>query len=158
MRTAMDDVQLANYIAGTDPGPLEAGRVDSLLARLLTAPAGSVIWLSDWTLTKTKFRHADIDFADYRRLPEILTMGFVIDGRELHSAEVMFVEPAQFSAKCWRVRLKHTAKSESFITNFQRIHLRDARRIYRRALSAGRLRRDLDGPLAQRLLRRASGA
>jgi hypothetical protein len=154
----MDEVQLANYVAGLDPGPVEAGRVDQLLARMLTAPASSVIWLSDWTLTKTKFRHQDVTFADYKHLPEIITLGFVIDGRERNSAELIYVEVDQFAAKCWRVCLKHTARSESFITNSQRLHVRDARRIYRRALSEGKLRRDLKDALALRLMRRASGA
>jgi hypothetical protein len=40
----MDDVALANYIAGTHVGYVEAGRVDVLCARLLGVTPCTEIW------------------------------------------------------------------------------------------------------------------
>jgi len=153
----MDEVQLANYYAGLDPGPVAAGVVsDWRVARVLGCTQGAKIQLSDWTLTKTKFRHDDLDFADYLKLSEILREAFVIRGRTRETAEMIYVEPREFRPPCWRVVVKHTVRSEAFITNFQRYHFSEARRIYRRALKDGQLVLDAKSTLAQRLLRHAS--
>ncbi len=71
----MDDVQLANYLAGMDPGPVEAWRVDRILARALGVRPRTVVWISDYNLTKIGFGHPEMDFRDYCKIPEILAGG-----------------------------------------------------------------------------------
>ena len=87
MRLVVDDVQLANYIAGTDPGPVEAWRIDAETLRALRLQAGTVVWISDYTLTKTAFVRPEFEFRDYVRLPEILSEGFMIQGNKRRSVE-----------------------------------------------------------------------
>lgn len=76
----MDDVQLSNWYAGHDRQPVEAYRLDDIeLARALGVAMGTPVWLSDYTLTKTRLIHKEIDFQDYKKLPEILAEGFIED-------------------------------------------------------------------------------
>jgi hypothetical protein len=77
----MDDVALANYIAGTHGGHVEAGRVDEVCAQLLGVQCGTEIWFSDYTLTKLRYRHGDINFSHYWHMPSILLHGFLARGR-----------------------------------------------------------------------------
>jgi|SRR5271170_6124526 len=61
----MDDVALADYIAGVNRGPVEAGRVDAQSSRFLGVPCGTLIWFSDYTLIKLQAKHGEINFSHY---------------------------------------------------------------------------------------------
>ena len=75
----MDDVQLANWYAGDTRNLVEVYRVfDPILIRALGIESGANVWLSDYTLTKTRYMHSEIDFRDYKRLPEIISNGFLL--------------------------------------------------------------------------------
>src|SRR5258708_37865491 len=78
----MDDVALADYVAGCFGGPVEAGRVDRLCADLLKVACGVPIWFSGYTFEKLRRRHGDINFQHYRPMPPILLHGFVARGRK----------------------------------------------------------------------------
>ena len=154
----MDDVQLANYVAGIDPGPVEAGRVDRNIATILGVKAGTIVWLSEYTLTKTGFRHPEIDFSDYQKIPEILTSGFAAPGNKKRTVDMCHIDTASGDFKLWRVCLKATRQDEVFVTLFHRVDMKEARRLYRRARKKGRLLRDHKTALARRILRHASRA
>jgi len=150
----MDEVQLANYLAGIDPGPIEAGRVDLAVARLLSVSPSSPVFLSDYTLTKTRFRHPDIDYQDYCHLPTILSRGYVVRGRSPLAAEIVHVETRGNNVRGWDLVLKKTAKKELFVTMFHRTNLVDARRLYRRASRNNWLVRDVKDEMTRHLLGR----
>jgi hypothetical protein len=152
----LDDVQLANYVAGIDPGPVHAGRVDQKIASVLCVKAGTIVWLSDYTLTKTKYRHPEIDFADYRKIPEILSSGFAVAGKKKRTIELCHIDTGSSDFKLWRVILKTTSRNEVFVTLFHRLDMKEARRLYRRARKKGALLRDHKNELARRTLHRAS--
>jgi hypothetical protein len=59
----MDDVALANYVAGTYFGHVEAGRLDPDCAKMLGVKPYVEIWFSDYTLLKLRKRHGDINFS-----------------------------------------------------------------------------------------------
>ena len=149
----MDDVKLANWFAGRDRSLVEVYRVfDSALTRALGVENGAVVWLSDDTLTKTGFVHKEIDFRDYQRLPEILSAGFVSPGNKKRSVEVTHADLGGEHFTFWRLALKGTARDEVFVTMFHRSHLKDARRLYRRAHRKGTLLRDHKEAPVRRLL------
>ena len=154
----MDDVQLANYVAGIDPGPVDAGRVDPEIARFLGVKAGTIVWLSNYTLTKTKFKHPEINFADYRKMPEILSSGFAASGNKKRTVEICHVDTSSPGFTLWRVCLKSTHRDEVFVTLFHRLHMKEARRLYRRTVKKGSLLREHKNELARRLLHHASCA
>lgn len=142
MLLVVDDVQLANYIAGTDPGPVEAWRIDAATSRALRLQAGTVVWISDYTLTKTAFVHPEIEFQDYVRLPEILSEGFMILGNKRRSVEYCHADTTGPKFRLWCVSIRATRQSEAFITMIHRGNLKDIRRKYRRAIRQNSLLRD----------------
>lgn len=155
----MDDVRLANYVAGLDPGPIEAWRVDRGIASVLEVTPGTIVWLSDYTLTKTRFRHSEINYADYQKMPEILSSGFAIPGNKNRTVELCHIDTSSAeNFSLWRVCLKATHRGEVFVTLFHRLHMKEARRLYRRARRRGVLIRDHKDELARRVLRHASRA
>jgi hypothetical protein len=131
----MDDVALANYIAGFHKDNVEAGRVDRLCSELLGVPVGTVIWFSDYTFLKLQLRHGDINFSHYRHMPRILLQGFVARGRKPNLADYWWIEGQQ----AFFVVLKATRKKEVFVETFHPISLKEARRLLKRAEESGRL-------------------
>jgi len=154
----LDDVQLANYLAGVDPGPVIAGKVGSELAKYLDIPRGSFVLLSDYNLTKNRFRHPEMDFQDFLRLPEIIDDGFVVPGNKRRSLEITHLVSENGRYHFWSLSLKATRTGELFATMFRKSKLKEARRVYRRALKQSKLIRDHKNELARRILRRASAA
>lgn len=142
MLVVVDDVQLANYMAGTDPGPVEAWRVDDATSKALSVQTGTVVWISDYTLTKTAFVHPEIEFQDYVRLPEILSEGFMIQGNKKRSVEYCHADTTGPKFRLWCVSVRATLQSEAFITMIRRGNLKDVRRKYRRAIRHNSLLRD----------------
>ena len=138
----MDDVALANYIAGSYFGHVEAGRLDHLCAQLLGVPAGTEIWFSDYTLLKLRQRHGDINFSHYHYMPSILLHGFLAKGRKSNLLELWWINYDAFKPKAFVVVLKATSKGEVFVATFHRVHLREARRFQRRAARENRLIRE----------------
>ena len=152
----LDDVQLANYVAGIDPGPVDAGRTDREIARLLGVGVGTPIWLSDYTLTKTWAFHTDVTFEDYQNIPNVLIHGFVVPGSKSRTIQLYHVDTSQKTYRMWRVCLKSTSQNEVFVTLLHRAHMKELRRVYRRAVRRGELLRDHKHQLARHMLRRAS--
>jgi hypothetical protein len=138
----MDDVALANYVVGLDRGPIEAGRIDAECARLLGVPCGTVIWFSEATLIKLEAKHGEINFSHYHHISSILLRGFLALGRKKTYLDFWWVH----SDAVFFVVLKATMKREVYVQTFHRIHMRDGRRLYRRAVERGRLIRvQIDG-------------
>lgn len=155
----MDDVQLANWFAGHDRTSVEVYRVfDPTLFTALGVNCGAVVWLSDYTLNKTKYSHPEVDFRDYQRMPEILSNGFVSPGNKKSSLEVLHVDLGTQPFRFWRVCLKGTTNDEAFVTMFHRSHLKDARRLYRRSHKRGTVLRDHKSEPVRRLLGRTGTA
>lgn len=148
----MDDVQLANYTAGTDPGPVEVWRADAVMALALGVGRGTVVWLSDYTLTKISFTHPEIDFRDYTRLPDILSKGFMTRGNRPRSVEICYVDTHGTRYRYWRVCLKATSRGEIFVSTIHRSGVDDFRRLYRRAARRNSLIKDHKSELARHLL------
>ncbi len=145
----MDDVALANYMAGFYTGNVEAGRLDRLCADLLGIPVGTIIWFSDYTFLKLKQRHGEINFAHYHHLPSILLKGFVARGRHSNLVEMWWIDETLEKTAFFAV-LKATRNSEVFVGTFHRIDLKEARRLFKRANTEGRLIREQQD--AKRLL------
>jgi len=131
----MDDVALANYMAGFDRGPVEAGRVDGLCARLLGVERGTVIWLSEYTLIKLEATHGEMNFSHYLHMPSVLLNGFLAKGRHANLLEFWWLN----QDGGFQTVLKATRKREVFVKTFHPIHLREARRLYRLARKQDRL-------------------
>ena len=140
----MDDVALANYIAGLSREPVEMGHLDAECARLLGVPCGTVIWFSDYTFVKLQHKHGEINFSHYRHMPSILLHGFLARGRDPNLLDLWWV----YDEGGFLVVLKATAKNEVFVKTFHPIHLKEARRLYRRASEQGRLVRIQTGVLS----------
>ncbi len=139
----MDDVALANYIAGLHVGDVEAGRVDGFYAELLGVEASTLIRFSDYTLHKMRNRHGEINFQHYRHMPSILMSGFVAKGRTPSVLELWWAHPE--STTVLFVVLKVTSKAEIYIETFHPIHRKEARRLVKRAREDGRLVREQTG-------------
>jgi len=154
----LDEVKLANYFAGLHREDIEAGRLDALTASALGLLPGTVVWLSDWTLTKVRFRHAEITFRHYVKIPTILRDGFAMRGRKGPGLEIYWLDGWTDAAHGFCLCLKRTARSDVYITTFHPIHFSELRRKYRRAERKGLLVRPLKTELALRLRRGASQA
>ncbi|MGH6890748.1 MAG: hypothetical protein ACREEP_00665 [Dongiaceae bacterium] len=152
----MDELKLADYFAGLHREDIEAGRLDATLAGALGMAAGTAVWLSDWTLTKVRFRHAEINFQHYVKMPAILREGFALRGRKEIGLEIYWVEGWSSAAHGFCLCMKRTAKSDVYITTFHPIHFSELRRKYRSAERKGLLVRPLKTELALRLTRGAS--
>lgn len=129
----MDDVALANYIAGFDLGNVEAGRVDRTCADLLGVPVGTKIWFSDYTFLKLRQRHGEINFAHYRHMPSILLDGYLARGRAPNLVELWWIGISDRETMGFFVVLKSTKRSEVFVETFHRVHSKETRRLCRKA-------------------------
>ncbi len=138
----MDDVALANYVAGTNFGHVEAGRLDPFCARALGLEVCQPIWFSDYTLIKLQHKHGDINYSHYRHLPSILLKGRVARGRKSNIIELWWIDPDSPEAMAFIVVLKATFNGEVYVETFHRLHLKEARRLRRKAAREGRLLRD----------------
>jgi hypothetical protein len=138
----MDDVALADYIAGCFAGPVEAGRIDTFCAGLIGVPAGTAIWFSDYTLEKLRRKHGDINFSHYRHMPAILLRGFVARGRKPNELELLLIANQGGEKVPFFAALKATRAKEVYVGTFHRINLTEARRRLRRARETNRLVRE----------------
>ncbi len=139
----MDDVALADYVAGVHRGPVEAGRLDAECARLLGVPCSTAIWFSDYTLFKLRTKHGEINFSHYGHMPSILLRGFLARGRRENLLEFWWL-PKDGG---FFLVLKATKTKEVYVQTFHPIHLKEARRLCRRAIKEGRLIRIQIGAL-----------
>jgi hypothetical protein len=138
----MDDVALANYQAGIYSGNVEAGRLDPLCAGLLGVPAGTAISFSDYTLSKLRLRHGEINFARYLKMPSILLHGFAAKGRTTKVVELWWLEARAGKCSGFFAVLKATRKAEVFVETLHAIDRKEARRLQKRAKESGRLVRE----------------
>lgn len=159
----MDDVKLANYIAGIEPGPIEAEQLDTITASALGLEAPKTVLLSDWTFTKISLGHPDIDFQDYLMFPTILSEGFVTrspmhsrSGRRRRTIEIYYGETSDAGRRAWRVALKATNSEEVYVATFHHANWKELRRVYRRAVRKSLLVRDAKRELARCLSHHAS--
>jgi hypothetical protein len=141
----MDDVALANYIAGIHVGHVEAGRLEHGCAQLLGVKVGVEIWFSDYTLTKLCLSHGDINFSHYWHMPSILLHGFVARGRHPNLLELWWINQTGPESMAFFVVLKAARNGEVFVGTFHRLHLREASRMHRKAKREGRLIREQSG-------------
>jgi hypothetical protein len=140
----MDDVALANYIAGSHFGNVEAGRLDHLCAGLLDLEPGTEIWFSDYTMMKLRLRHGDINFSHYKYMPSVLLRGFIARGRKLGLLELWWVDHGSSAREpaAYFIVLKATKRGEVFVETFHRAHIKESRRLHRKAKREGRLIRE----------------
>lgn len=155
----MDDVALANYIAGVSRDHVDVGRVGSELARALGGYLGETIWLSDYSFTKIRFRHSDITFQDYCLIPMILSNAAIIAGkkRKKRTAELSIGPSVANQKPGYRLCMKPT-KDGVFVTTFHKLSLREARRHIRKGVKNGTLVRADNQGLAKQISRFASPA
>jgi hypothetical protein len=138
----MDDVALANYVAGISFANVEAGRLDGLCGQLLGLEPGIPIWLSDYTLMKLRQRHGEINFSHYGNMQFVLLKGFLAKGRESNLLELWWIGRFGAELRAFLCVLKATRKKEVFVSTFHRIDLKEARRFLKRAKKEGRLVRE----------------
>ena len=138
----MDDVALADYIAGFHANNVEAGRLDAVCAKLLGVPSQTLIWFSDYTFLKLKQRHGEINFSHYKHMPRILLQGFLAHGRKPNLLDLWWIGGPENQALF--VVLKATRKAEVFVETFHPISLKEVRRLLKRAKQDGRLVREQD--------------
>jgi hypothetical protein len=138
----MDDVALANYIAGFHTGNVEAGRLDRVCAELISVKPGTEIWFSDYTLLKLRHRHGDINFSHYHHMPFILLQGFLARGRKQNLLDLWWIGGIGSEVGALFVVLKATRSSEVFVETFHRVSLKEARRLLKRAKREHRLVRE----------------
>ncbi len=141
----MDDVALANYIFGVNFGPVEAGLADSVIAKHLGAQAGARILFSDYTLIKLLDKHGEINFSHYRHLPTLLLKGFMAIGRRHGLLELWWIEASSKDQSAYQLVLKATKSGDIYVSTFHRIHLREARRLAKRAARLNKLVRMQSG-------------
>lgn len=152
----MDELKLANYFAGLHRENIEAGRLDAASARAVGMDAGTIVWLSDWTLTKVGFRHREITYQHYLKIPTVLREGFVLRGRKGAGLEFYWVEGWEAATHGYCLCLKRTRARDIYVTTFHPIHFNEVRRKYRGAERKELLVRPPKPELAQRLRRGAS--
>lgn len=149
----MDDVALTNYLAGLTRGPVEAGRLNRALARVLGVAPGTPIWLSDYSWTKIKIKHPEIGFREYVKLPLFLSDGFVVrGGRRRPCLEIYYFDPSEGALTAAKLVLKATSKGEVYVSTLFKLDRLEVRRLYRRAVENGTLVRDLKNELTRQLL------
>ena len=119
----MDDVALANYIAGVYSGPVEAGRLDHSCAELLGVKPGIEIWFSDYTLMKLRLKHGDINFSHYRCMPSILLHGFLARGRQQSLLELWWVDQSGPGIMAYFVVFSRVASSLSVFCDPRPAHM-----------------------------------
>ena len=141
----MDDVGLANYVIGISPGPVEAGRVDPVCARLLGVDSCTPIWFSDYTLLKLHERHGEITFEHYRYMPKLLLQGFLARSRKPRHLEFWWLDGPNSEPAALITVLKATVLGEVFAATFHPIHRKECRRLARKAGKEGRLIRSQRG-------------
>ncbi|MDF1734743.1 MAG: hypothetical protein P1U37_05615 [Minwuia sp.] len=155
----MDDVGLANYIAGLSRDHVEVGRVDRDISHALGGRLGDAILLSDYSLTKIHLKHPDITFEDYRIIPVILMESAIIIRRKKNrnTAELSLppIEESLKSRYGYRLCLK-PAEEGVFVTAFHRLTMQEARRHIRNGLKTDRLVREDSQGLAKQLNHLAS--
>jgi hypothetical protein len=138
----MDDVALANYQAGLFTGNVEAGRLDPLCAALLGAPVGTPIFFSDFTLSKLRLRHGEINFPRYLHMPSILLHGFAARGRKPNLVELWWLQVRSGKCSGFFAVLKATRKAEIFVETLHAVDRKEARRLLKRAKEGARLVRE----------------
>ena len=151
----MDELKLADYFAGLHREAIEAGRLDAVSARALDMETGTIVWLSDWTLTKVGFRHSEITYQHYLKVPTILREGFVLRGRKGRGLEFYWIEGWERTQHGYCLCVKRTKARDVYVTTFHPIHSNEVRRKYRGAERKGLLIRPLKTESAQRLRRGA---
>jgi hypothetical protein len=141
----VDDVALANYVLGIDYAHVEAGRVDSVCARLIGVRAGTPIWFSDYTLLKLTQKHGEITFQHYRYMPKLLLQGFLARSRKPRHLELWWLDEADATPAALFAVIKATRRDELFVGTFHPLHRPEARRLVRKASREARLIRSQRG-------------
>ena len=141
-RRVVDDVALANYRLGSSFDNVDAGSLDSFLARLLGVKPGTTIWLSDYTFIKLDHKHDRLSFEHYNLMPDILLRGYVAVGRNANVLELWWADELQYHGLYGlALVLKATKRLEVFVETFHPIDRKEAGRLLRKACRENRLRR-----------------
>lgn len=153
----MDEVALANYLAGIESGPLLVTNTPRELAATLGVPVGAPVYLSDYTLTKSRYKHQSLDVRIWRHIGLAIWDGFAITEKGARKSRIISLIYNGTESLPYLISLKGTSNKEVFVSTFHRIHLKEARR----HLNQGRKRPSLvlrspKRELAQLLSRRAS--
>jgi hypothetical protein len=151
----VDDVALANLVAGSDFRPVYVGAADHPIAGALRVRVGTPIWLSDYTFNKIKFRHSELSFADYKTIPYIMMDGFVVLGKYRKSVDIYYIDSFALKFKSWRLSIKRTTRGELYVATFHRSNRGAMRGAMRRTEKNGTLVRSVAREMARRLERRA---
>lgn len=155
---SMDDVALANMMAGHLTEPVNLGAAGRDIARSLGVSIGQPIWLSHYTYLKTTYSHPKVTFQDYKKIPFIMRFGAIYRSPHRISINIWYFEGDASHTLSWRLGIKRTAKNGLFVGIFQDSNMKEVRRTRRQALKRDALIRDFPTQMAQRLGRRATAA
>ena len=130
----MDEIRLADFLIHLDPGPVPVGRLESGLTRLIGAETQELL-LSDYTRTKQHFRHKEVGFEEYRKIPLVLREGFIVREGEHRRSSLIFCFDSGVGKRCYKLSIKATRNgAELYVLSFHPIWPREMQRIYRRAI------------------------
>jgi hypothetical protein len=126
----MDDVELANMVAGISDGPVVAGAIHRSLANAIGAKT-RIVFLSLYTLDKQRFSHNEIDFQRYTKcVQDIFDNGMVFRDRSRH---LVFVRRISHFEN-FKIVVNSTKNGdELYIKSFHTVDAQEYRRLKRKA-------------------------
>ena len=140
--STVDDVELANVIAGISEGPIVAGAIAPELMRAINAKTRTV-YLSKYTIDKQSYCHKEINFQIYTHLVQTtLKKGLVLFDRARH---LVFAFKASDGVTLKLVVSATKSGSAIYIKSLHNIKPQELRRLRRKGQKNGRLLRDFKG-------------
>jgi len=140
----VDEIRLADFLIHLDPGPVPVGWLEKSLVRTIGAETQDLL-LSDYTRTKQRFRHKEVGFEEYRKIPLVLREGYIVRESEHRRSSLIFCFDSGEGKRCYKLSIKATRNgTELYVLSFHPIWPREMQQIYRRAASgkAGTLIRE----------------
>jgi hypothetical protein len=130
----VDDVELANLVANTSGGPVEAGLLGSKLANAIAAGSNRMVLISGYTYDKERFTHPDILFSDYSILSLAMREGFAVVNPKRPRHLVMGYIAEDREGRPYKLVLKATRDNSGIhVETFHRINRSEFRRLLRQA-------------------------
>lgn len=150
----MDEVELANLVAGISGGPVDLGLLESILAARIGANRRR-IWLSGYTVDKNRYTHPDILYSDYKRVPVIHRRGFAAISPDRPRHLVLVYRQSMDPPVNFKLVLKASRDGESInVETYHRVNKKEFARLIRQAAKRGTIVRN---PYPDILERKAAG-
>lgn len=123
--------------------------MDFFVASALGVKPWTTVWLSDDNITKIRFKHPEITYQEYLKIPEILAYGVLMASRKARSVRFLYCETQADAISVKYACLKATKDGRVFLTNLQVVDSKEAGRLYRQAVKNGWLLRHPENELTR---------